>query len=84
MATSLAYVAISIVVLAVVAVLVFLVRGKRAENRITPLAGLAFAFVVAGILFGEDRLVSYGLMGIGIVLAVADIVNRSRVNSSTR
>ncbi len=78
MATSLAYVAISIAVLAVVAILVFLVRGKRAENRITPLAGLAFAFVVAGILFGEDRLVSYGLMGIGIVLAVADIWNRSR------
>ncbi len=78
MTTSLAYVAISIVVLAVVAILVFLVRGKRAENRITPLAGLAFAFVVAGIIFGEDRLIGYGLMGIGIVLAVADIWNRSR------
>ncbi len=78
MTTSLAFVVISIVVLAVVAVLVFLVRGKQAENRITPVAGLAFAFVMAGILFGEDRLVSYGLMGIGIVLAVADIWNRSR------
>ena len=61
-----------------VAILVFLVRGKNAENRITPLAGLAFVFVVAGIIFGEDRLIGYGLMGIGIVLAVADIVNRSR------
>jgi hypothetical protein len=78
MTTSLAYVAISIVVLAVVAILVFLVHGKRAENRITPLAGMAFAIVLAGILFGEDRLVGYALMGIGIVLAVADIVNRSR------
>ena len=78
MTTSLAYVAISVAVLAVVAILVFLVRGKRVENRITPLAGLAFAFVVAGILFGEDRLVGYCLMGIGIVLAVADIWNRSR------
>ncbi len=78
MTTSLAFVVISIVVLAVVAILVFLVRGKRVENRITPLAGLAFALVVAGILFGEDRLVGYGLMGIGIVLAVADIWNRSR------
>ena len=78
MTTSLAFVAISIAVLAVVAIPVFLVRGKRAENRITPLAGLAFAFVVAGILFGEDRLVGYGLMGIGIVLAMADIWNRSR------
>ncbi len=83
MTTSLAFVAISIAVLAIVAILVFLVRGKRVENRMTPLAGLAFAFVVAGILFGEDRLVGYGLMGIGIVLALADIWNRSRANNST-
>ncbi len=78
MTTSLVFVVISIVVLAVVAVLVFLVRGKQAENRITPLAGLAFAFAVAGIILGEERLIGYGLMGIGIVLAMADIWNRSR------
>jgi hypothetical protein len=52
MTASLAFVAVSIAVLAVVAVLVFLVCGKRAQNRITPLAGVAFAFVLAGILFG--------------------------------
>ncbi len=78
MTASLAFVAISIAVLAIVAILVFLVRGKRVENRITPLAGLAFAFAVAGIILGEERLIGYGLMGIGIVLAVADIWNRSR------
>jgi uncharacterized membrane protein YjgN (DUF898 family) len=75
---SLAFIIVSIVVLAVIAVLVFLVRGKRAQNRITPLAGVAFAFVLAGILFGEDRLIGYGLMGIGVILAVVDILNRSR------
>jgi hypothetical protein len=73
-----AFVAISIAVLVVVAVLVFFIRGKKAENRMTPLASVAFAFVLAAILFGEDRLVGYGLMGIGVILAVADIVNRSR------
>jgi uncharacterized membrane protein YjgN (DUF898 family) len=78
MTASLAFIIVSIVVLAVIAVLVFLIRGKRAQNRITPLAGVAFAFVLAGILFGEDRLIGYGLMGIGVVLAVADILNRSR------
>jgi hypothetical protein len=78
MATSLAFVAISIAVLAVVAILVFFMRGKKAENRITPLAGVAFAFVLAGILFGEDRLLGYSLMGIGVILAAADILNRSR------
>ncbi|MBN1782372.1 hypothetical protein JW948_14655, partial [bacterium] len=69
---------ISIAVLAVVAVIVFLLRGKKAENKITPLASLAFSFVLAGILFGEDRPVGYGLMGIGIILAVADILKRTR------
>jgi hypothetical protein len=71
------YIAISIVVLAVVAVLLFL-TGKRKENRLTPLAGLAFGFVLAGIVFGASRFVGYGLLGIGVILALVDIVNRSR------
>lgn len=72
-----AYIAISITALLIVALLVFiLARGKR-ENRLTTLAGLAFAFVLAGIIFGEDRWLGYSLMGIGIILAVIDIVRRA-------
>jgi hypothetical protein len=78
MGASAIYIAVSVVVLAIVAVLAFFIRKGRNENRLTPLAGLAFAFVVAGILFGDDRLIGYGLMGVGVVLAVVDIVNRSR------
>ncbi|MGC9335393.1 MAG: hypothetical protein ACP5JJ_14670 [Anaerolineae bacterium] len=75
---STAYIAVSIVVLAIIAILVFFVsRGDR-QNRLTPLAGLAFGFVLAGILFGDDRLVGYGLMGVGVVLAIVDIVMRAR------
>lgn len=71
------YVLISIVVLAVVFALVF-VRGRdKRRNRLTPLAGLAFAFVVAGVLFGDNPLIGYGLMGVGVVLAVIDVVRRS-------
>ncbi len=77
MNTPAAYIAISITALLIVALLVFiLVRGKR-ENRLTTLAGLAFAFVLAGIIFGEDRWLGYSLMGIGIILAVIDIVRRA-------
>jgi uncharacterized membrane protein len=50
MTASVAFTVISIAVLAVVAIVVFLVRGKRAENRITPLASLAFAFILAGFM----------------------------------
>jgi heme A synthase len=78
MNTSLIWVAISIVVLAVIALFVFFVRRDRKENRLTPLAGLAFGFVLAGILFGDDRLIGYGLMGVGVILAVIDMFKRSR------
>jgi FtsH-binding integral membrane protein len=78
MNASQAYILVSIITLFVVAILVFLLARSGQRNRLTPLAGIAFAFVLAGILFGENRLVGYSLMGIGIVLAIADMVQRSR------
>jgi uncharacterized membrane protein len=78
MNTSAAFVAVSIVVLAIIAILVFVAGRNRGENRLRPLAGLAWAFVLAGLFFGENRVIGYSLMGIGVVLAVVDIINRSR------
>ena len=71
------YIASSIVVLAIIAVLVFVFNKNTKEKRLTPLAGLAFAFVLAGFLFGQERLIGYGLLGIGVVLAVIDMVKKS-------
>jgi amino acid transporter len=70
------YIAVSIVVLAIIALLVFFVSKNKRENRLTPLAGLAFGFVLAGILFGENRFIGYGLMGVGVLLAVIDMFNK--------
>jgi hypothetical protein len=78
MNTSVAYISVFIAVLAIVAILVFFVSKDKRENRLTPLAGLAFGFVLAGIFFGDDRLIGYGLMGVGVALAIVDIVKRSR------
>jgi hypothetical protein len=72
------YIIVAIAVLAVIALLVFVVGKKGKGRQLTPLASLAFTFVLAGILFGENRLVGYGLMGIGLTLAVIDIVNKSK------
>lgn len=74
------WIAISIVVLAFIAMLVFGVRKNRKENRLTPLAGLAFGFVLAGIFYGDNRFIGYGLMWVGVILAVIDIFKRSIVN----
>jgi hypothetical protein len=70
------FVALAIAALAVVAGLAFVRRGDG-RARLSPLAGLSMAFVVAGIVFGGDeRLLGYSLMGVGITLAVIDIVRR--------
>ncbi len=71
------YILISIVVLLVIAFLVIFVKKKRQE-RLTPLASLAFVFVLAGIVFGDNRAVGYSLIGIGVLLAIIDIVKKSK------
>jgi hypothetical protein len=78
MNTSQIYIAISIAVLVVIAILVFVVRRNGNRNRLTPLASLASGFVLAGILFGDNRLVGYSLMGVGVLFAVIDMFKRSK------
>lgn len=72
------FIVVSIVVLVCIAVLAFFVGKSRRENRLTPLASLAFGFSLAGILFGDDRLIGYSLLGIGVVLGVIDMLRRSK------
>jgi uncharacterized membrane protein len=72
------YIAVSIIALAVVALLVFFVNKNRKENRLTPLASLAFTFAVLGVVFSDDRLIGYSLMGVGLLLAIVDMYNRSK------
>lgn len=73
-----AYLIISaILALLVIAVAVVFFRGQR-PNRISPLAAIALAFVVAGITFGNERWIGYTFIGVGIVLAIADAIGSSR------
>jgi hypothetical protein len=78
MNSSTIYILVSILALAIVALLIFVFRGENNKNKLTPLAGLAFSFIVSGIIFGESRLVGYSLMGVGLVLAVIDIFVEKR------
>lgn len=74
MAASQIYIAISIVVLAILAVLFFFLNKNKKDRKLTPLAGIAFGFILAGIIFGDDRRIGYSLMGIGVILSVIDII----------
>ncbi len=73
MEASLVYIIISILVLVLVALLIFFTGRKKPGQGLSKLAALSFAFIIAGIIFGEDRRVGYLLLGVGILLAVADI-----------
>jgi hypothetical protein len=75
------HIAVSIVVFATIALLAIVAMRNTKEKGITPLAGLAFAFVLAGIVFGDDRFIGYGLLEVGVVLAVVDKIKKSRASS---
>lgn len=48
------------------------------RKRPTPLAGIAFACVIAGVVFDRDRRLGYALLGAGILMAALDAVIRTR------
>ena len=50
---------------------------NRQNKGLSRLAGLAFAFVIAGIFLGGQRLVGYSLLVVGVILAVIDIVRKT-------
>ena len=70
------YIAVVVVILAAIALLVFLTRKARKQQRLSVLAGMAFAFVLAGLFLGENRLLGYGLMAVGVILAIVDVFRR--------
>ena len=74
------YILISMIALTVIAVLLAFVAkgGYRQSHALTPLAGVAFGFILVGITFGDDRLLSYGFMGVGVAVAIVDIVRKQR------
>ena len=64
--------AIAVAALGVVFAVVWFRGGTNRTTRLTPLAGLAFGFVIAGIVFSDNRLIGYSLMGVGVALAIVD------------
>jgi len=78
METTRIYILIAVFTLAIIAFLIPLISGKSRRNQLTPLTGLAFGFVIAGAIFGDNRLIGLGLIGIGVLLSVADIMIKYR------
>ena len=70
------FIVVSIVVLAVIALFAVLAGKNKKDKKLTPLAGLAFGFILAGIIFGDNRLFAYSFIGVGVILAIIDIFRK--------
>jgi hypothetical protein len=78
MEASQVYTLVSITVLLLVAILAFFAKKNKKDGKITLLAGIALAFVLAGIIFGDVGLIGYSLLGIGVILAIIDGIKKDK------
>ena len=76
MNTSQIYISIGIVVLLIIGAVVFFLRKYKTGQPLSTLASLALMFVLAGIIFGDDRVLGYSLIGIGVAMAIFDIIQK--------
>ena len=56
------YIASSVAVLVVVALLVFFIARSKKEDAFTPVTTLAFGFILMGMLFGSNRVFNCSMM----------------------
>ncbi len=71
------WIAISIIALVVIVVLLLITRGKQ-YRKPSNLAILGMSLVVLGIIFGDDRLIGYSFIGVGILLSVIDLIRNRK------
>jgi hypothetical protein len=73
------WIAISIIALVVIMVLLLISRRKR-KQILNPsnLLILGMSFVVLGIIFGDDRIIGYSFIGVGVLLSVIDAIRNRK------
>ncbi len=64
---------VGIAIVIVLLAFVFLIRRKR-TNRKNTLVTLGTVFVVLGIVFGDDRLLGYSFIGVGVLLSIISVL----------
>jgi len=73
------WIAISIIALVVIVVLLLISRrkGKQLLNP-SNLLILGMSFVVLGIIFGDERIIGYSFIGVGVLLSVIDAIRNRK------
>jgi high-affinity Fe2+/Pb2+ permease len=75
MTPSLIYFLVTIIVSATVAVLIYRFCKDRSPHRFDLLSGFAFGLILAGLFFSKYRVAGYGLMGLGFIIAIIDLIS---------
>jgi hypothetical protein len=71
------WIAIAIAALVVIVVLLLMGRGKQ-YHKPSNLAILGMSLVVLGIIFGDDRLIGYSFIGVGVLLSIIDAIRNRK------
>lgn len=74
------YIAISIIALFALALGYFFVVKREKSQKMSKLSKFAFTFILAGIVFGEDKFTGYSLIGFGMIFAVIDLARDLKNN----
>jgi asparagine N-glycosylation enzyme membrane subunit Stt3 len=72
---------ITIAVAALVVIMVLLLVSRRKSNQIlnpSNLLVLGMSCVVLGIIFGDERVVGYSFIGVGVLLSVIDAIRNRK------
>ncbi len=75
------YIYVALITLAAIALVVLILKTSAKNRQLSPIAGLSFVILLAGIVFGDEQWLGYGLMAVGISLAVLAI---TRINIQKR
>jgi hypothetical protein len=71
-------IAIAAGVISIAIVIAFVTSKKKQAIQDNALLPLEIAFVVLGIVFGDDRLVGYSFIGVGVLLSIIGAVRGFR------
>jgi asparagine N-glycosylation enzyme membrane subunit Stt3 len=71
-------IAIAVGIISIAIAIAFLARKKKQAFQDDTLLTLGTTLVVLGIIFGDDRLVGYSFIGVGVLLSIISAVRRLR------
>ena len=72
------YITLTVSLLAIIAGVVLFADKNRNEKRLSAMASIAFACILAGLFYSDDRLIGYSLLGGGVAIAILDMIRKSR------